>query len=132
VPNIFPSVPASSPEAVSAAFAAAINSRDLDAALELWVADAAIIRPDGDCTRGREAIAPALQALVDHDVTLQIDVANMFAAGEVAIATGTFTLRGTGADGHAFAERSSSVVVYARTANGWQIAIDAPWGLPRG
>jgi uncharacterized protein (TIGR02246 family) len=129
---MFPLVPAPSPEAVSRTFAAAINARDLPAALELWTADATIIGPHGDCTRGRDAIAPALRALVEHDITLQIDLADLFAAGEVAIATGTFTLSGTGADGHAFAAKSTSVVVYLRTADGWRIAIDAPWGLPEG
>jgi uncharacterized protein (TIGR02246 family) len=132
VPNIFPLVPAASAEAVSGAFAAAINVRDLPAALELWTADATIIGPDGNCTRGRDAIALALRALVDNDVTLQIDLADLFAAGEVAIATGTFTLSGTGADGQAFVAKSTSVVVYTRTADGWRIAIDAPWGLPEG
>jgi uncharacterized protein (TIGR02246 family) len=125
-------VPAHSPEAVSEAFAAAINAQDLPRALELWAADATIIGPHGDCTRGRDAIAPALRALVDNEITLQIDIADLYAAGEVAIATGTFTLHGTGGDGHTFTSQSTSVVVYNRTADGWRIAIDAPWGLPNG
>jgi uncharacterized protein (TIGR02246 family) len=123
---------APSPESVSEAFAAAINARDLPAALELWAADATIIGPDGDCTRGRDAIAPALRALVDNDITLRINLADLFAAGGVAIATGTFSLSGTGADGHAFDAQSTSVVVYTLTPDGWRIAIDAPWGLPEG
>ena len=124
-------VPATSPEHLSAAFAAAINARDVPAALDLWVEDGAIVQPDGNALRGRDAIASALQALVDNHVTLEIELANVFAAGDVATALGTLTLNGTGHDGTSFAQRSESVVVYARgTDGGWRIALDAPWGLP--
>jgi uncharacterized protein (TIGR02246 family) len=124
-------VPASSPDALSSAFTEAINSRDLPAALDLWTDDAAIIGPTGDRASGRAAIAAALQGLLDNGVTVKIDVTSIFAAGDVAVATGSFTARGTGADGEAFSSRSSSVVVYTRTRDGWRIALDAPWGLPQ-
>jgi uncharacterized protein (TIGR02246 family) len=124
-------VPVLSPDALSAAFTEAINSRDLPAALELWTEDAAIISPTGERASGRAAIAAALQGLLDNGVTVQIDVTSIFAAGDVAVATGSFTACGTGADGEAFSSRSSSVVVYTRTPDGWRIALDAPWGLPQ-
>jgi uncharacterized protein (TIGR02246 family) len=125
-------VPASSPEDLSQAFAAAMNAHDVGAALELWSDDAAIVQPDGRMTRGRDAIAGALQALVDNGVKLHIELGAIFAAGDVATAIGTLTLNGTGHDGRPFAQSSSSVVVYARAADGWRIALDAPWGLPTG
>ncbi len=124
-------MPASSPEALSEAFAAAINSRDVPAALELWMEDAAIVQADGQMLRGRDAIAGALQALVDNGVTLEILLANLFTAGGTAAAVGTLTINGTGADGQSFAQRSNSVVVYSRGPDGWRLAIDAPWGLPQ-
>jgi uncharacterized protein (TIGR02246 family) len=123
-------VPAPSPEALSRVFAQAINSRDLPAALELWTEDAAIIGPAGDRASGLAEIRAALQALLDNGVTVRIEVSDIFATGDVAIATGSFEASGTGADGEAFSSRSSSVVVYTRTADGWRIALDAPWGLP--
>jgi uncharacterized protein (TIGR02246 family) len=128
---MFPRVPASSPEALSVAFADAINSRDLSAALELWTADAAIVGPNGNGARGRAAIEDALRALVDHRVTLAIDVASIHTAGDIALATGTFTVSGTDADGARFSSQSTSLVVYTRAPDGWRIAIDAPWGLPQ-
>jgi ketosteroid isomerase-like protein len=91
----------------------------------------AIVRPDGDRTRGRAEIAAALKALLDNGVTVKIEVASIFAAGDVAVATGTFNVNGTGADGQPFDSRSSSVVVYTRADDGWRIALDAPWGLPQ-
>jgi uncharacterized protein (TIGR02246 family) len=131
-PNIFPVVPASSPEALSAAFAAAINSGDVGAALDLWTEDAAIVRPDGQTVRGRDAIEGTLQALVDNDVTLEIVVANVVAAGGTAAAVGTLKITGTDGKGARFEQRSQSVVIYAKGPDGWRLVIDAPWGLPPG
>jgi uncharacterized protein (TIGR02246 family) len=128
---MFPCVPASSPETVSAAFADAINARDLPAALGLWMDDAAIIGPEGESARGRDAIAAALQGLLESQVTLRIDIAEVYRAGGVAIATGTFATTGTRADGERFEAESDCVVIYAHASDGWRIAIDAPWGLPR-
>ena len=119
-----------SPEDLLRAFVAAINARDVAAAAELWLQDATIVGLDGHTTRGRDAIASALQALVDNEVTLDIELANVFTAGDVAIVLGTLTINGADADGRPFAQRSNSTVVYSRTAaDGWRIALDVPWGL---
>ncbi len=120
-----------SPEALAEAFAAAIGARDASAALDLWVEDAAIIQPDGQVVRGRQAIGGALGALVENGVEVEIEVARVFATSEVALVTGTLTLRGADANGTAFEQRSRSLVVYAKGADGcWRVTIDAPWGLP--
>jgi uncharacterized protein (TIGR02246 family) len=125
-------MPPSSPEALSEAFGAAINARDVSGALELWSEDAAIIQPNGQMLRGRDAIGDALRALVENEVSLEIDVTNVFVTAEVAIAVGTLTMRGAGADGRPYEQRSQSVVVYGRGSDGgWRLAIDAPWGLPQ-
>jgi ketosteroid isomerase-like protein len=50
----------------------------------------------------------------------------------LAIVSGALTLNGTAGAKEPFAQRSSSVVVYIRGADGWRIAIDAPSGLPPG
>jgi uncharacterized protein (TIGR02246 family) len=120
----------SSPEMLAAAFTAAINAGDVPAALELWLQDGAIAQPDGTALRGRAAIASALQALVDNGVTLEITIAGVLSAGDVAIVHGTLTLNGVGFDGERYSQSSDSVVVYQRGREGWRIAIDAPWGLP--
>jgi len=125
-------VPAESPEQLSQDFATAINERDVDAAADLWREDAAIVQRDGQMTHGRGAVAAALRALMDNGVTMRIELRGLFVAGDVATATGTLTLSGTGHDGRPFAQSSSSIVVYRRSADGWRIALDAPWGLPGG
>jgi uncharacterized protein (TIGR02246 family) len=124
-------MPAASPEDLSAAFAAAINARDVPAALELWSEDAAILTPDGQALRGRGAIGAALHALVDNGARVQVEVSELFTAGDVALATGTLTLSGSDGEGNLYTQRSQSVVTYLRGADGyWRVAIDAPWGLP--
>ncbi len=124
-------MPAASPEDLSAAFAAAINSRDVPAALELWSEDAAILTPDGQALRGREAIGAALHALADNGASVQVEVSELFTAGDLALATGTLTLSGLDGEGNPYTQQSQSVVTYLRGADGyWRVAIDAPWGLP--
>ncbi|HXW58507.1 MAG TPA: SgcJ/EcaC family oxidoreductase [Solirubrobacteraceae bacterium] len=120
------------PQELSAAFGAAVNAGDLATALELWTEDAVIVQPDGQTVRGRDAIAAALRALVEHEVRIDIHVEHTVTAGDIAVASGSLTMSGTGADGRAFNQRSDSIVVYSRAADGlWRLAIDAPWGLPR-
>jgi len=119
---------AASPEEVSDAFAAAINAGDVPAALELWSEDAAIVGPDGQTVRGRAAIASVLQALIGNGTTVEIEVSQLIATEDAAIATGELRMR---APGHEEVQSATSVVVYARAPDGsWRVAIDAPWGLP--
>lgn len=114
------------------AFAAAVNAGEIQAAVELWTDDATIVRPDGETVRGKPAVAAALQALVDNNVRMELDVSNVFVGGDVAIVAGSLTLNGINGAEEPFNESSSSIVVYIRGADGWRIAIDAPWGLPSG
>ncbi len=125
-------VPTDSPEQLAAAFAAAINAGNAQAAAALWIDDATIVQPDGATVSGRTAVTAALQALVDNGVQVQIDVSSVFVAGDAAMVAGGLTLNGTNGQHEPFAQRSSSVVIYTRGPDGWRIAIDAPWGLPAG
>jgi uncharacterized protein (TIGR02246 family) len=120
------------PEELSAAFAAAMEARDVAAALELWDHDAALIDAGGEALRGREAIEPALRALIANGIALEIDLVRSFSTGDVAVGVGALTMRGHDHDGEPFEQRSESIVVYRRGPDGrWRIALDAPWGLPR-
>jgi uncharacterized protein (TIGR02246 family) len=118
------------PEALAETFAAAVASGDVRSAGDLWLEDATIVQPDGQTVSGRESVIAALQALVDSGIGLDIDLARVFVAGDVAIVLGTLTLSGSDGDGEPFSHASKSVVVYNRRPDGWRIAIDSPWGLP--
>jgi uncharacterized protein (TIGR02246 family) len=123
-------MPSSSPEALAAAFGAALDARDVPAALDLWSEDAAIVQTDGQVLRGKDAIGAALHGLLDSGADVEIDVARVFATADVAIVVGTLTMSGADADGTPFSAQSQSVVVYHNGPDGWRVAIDAPWGLP--
>ncbi len=123
-------MPTDSPEALAATFTAAVNAGEVQSAVELWLEDAAIVRPDGQTARGRQAVGETLQTLVDGGVKIEIDLTRVFEAGDVATVLGTLTLKGVDSDGAAFTQTADSVVVYSRGPDGWRIAIDAPWGLP--
>jgi uncharacterized protein (TIGR02246 family) len=122
---------AATPEELSESFLAAVRSGDVEAALALWGPDAAIIAADGSAVRGSEAIGAALRALVAGGARVDIELASLFVAGDVALATGSLTLSGEAEDGSSYEQRSASTVVYSRGGDGgWRIALDAPWGLP--
>ena len=117
-----------SPEEVSAAFAAAINTGDVGAAVELWSEQAVIVAADGETVRGRAAVEGVLQTLIGNGTSVEIDVQRIYEAAEVAVAVGTLKVS-TATQG--LIAEASSVVVYSRGQDGsWRVAIDAPWGLP--
>jgi uncharacterized protein (TIGR02246 family) len=130
--NIVPRMAAHTPEQLSGEFAAAIGARDVRAALALWSEEAALIAADGQPIRGHVAIESALRALVENGIDIDIRLAGAVTAGDIAIGSGTLTMRGVDTDGQPFEHRSESVVVYRRDEDDrWRIALDAPWGLPQ-
>jgi uncharacterized protein (TIGR02246 family) len=121
-------VSTATPQELPRAFAAAINGRDLPAALELWDEHASMVTRDGEPIAGRAAIARLLQALIESRARVEIEIGTLAEAGGVALASGTVTI--TAADG--FAVRSAALAVYSRGEDGrWRLAIDAPWGMPQ-
>jgi ketosteroid isomerase-like protein len=62
-------MPTDTPEALSRAFAEAINARDIESAIDLWIDDATIVQADGQAIRGKAAVAGALHALIDSQST---------------------------------------------------------------
>ena len=115
------------PHAIPGRFEAAINAGDLDAALALWGERSVILTPQGERVDGREAISAVLGALIASGTRVTIDLRGVYEAGDVALAQGQVTMRAS--DGTT--TRSDACAVYARNGDGgWQLALDAPWGLP--
>jgi len=121
---------APTPDELPRLFAAAVNAGDTRAAMELWTGDAAMVSFDGSVLAGEGAVEGAVRALIEAGTSIEIEVERVFGAGEVALALGTLTMRGTDGDGRPFEARSSSMAVYTRQDGGWRVALDAPWGLP--
>jgi uncharacterized protein (TIGR02246 family) len=121
-------MPAATPEELLQSFIAAVNAGDLPGVLELWTHDAMIVGADGQAVAGREQIKPALEALIENDTKLDVRVGGVYVAGDVAIVSGVLGMNGSGEQ--PYRAESRSTVVYRRGADGWRIALDAPWGLP--
>ncbi len=121
---------ASTPEELPRLFAAAVNSGDTGAALELWTAEAAMIAFDGSVLEGEGAVEGAVRALIEAGTRIEIEIERVVNAGTVAVAFGRLTMRGADDAGRPFEQQSSSMAVYALQDGGWRVALDAPWGLP--
>jgi uncharacterized protein (TIGR02246 family) len=121
--------PLDSPAAVSEAFAAAINAGDLPAALRLYVKDAVMVAPDGHCARGAQAIGELLAGLVSMQVQMETQIERLVEAGDIAVASEAWTMRLRGPDGTRSEQHGQSIVLFARSQEGWRFSIDAPWGL---
>jgi ketosteroid isomerase-like protein len=118
-----------SPEAVAQVFVAAINSGDLDSALDLWVDDAVCVPAGAAPAAGKQAVRGVLAALIDNGTKLTIETSRTYIAGATAVRTGRLKLSGRGAGEEPFEVRTDYVTVYAFGDAGWRIAIDAPAGL---
>jgi ketosteroid isomerase-like protein len=117
-----------SPDAVAEAFVAAINAGDLDAALELWLQDAVIVRGGGVALRGKDAIRGVLATLIDNGTQLAFESTAGYAAGAAAVRFGMLKMSAQAANGAGYEGVTRFLTVYARGEDGWLIAIDAPAG----
>jgi uncharacterized protein (TIGR02246 family) len=118
-----------SPAGVSEAFAAAINTGDLAAALRLYDKDAVMVAPDGHCARGPQAIGELLAGLVSMQVQMETHIDSVIEAGDIAAASETWMMRLRAPDGTSSEQHGQSIVVFALGQEGWRFSIDAPWGL---
>jgi uncharacterized protein (TIGR02246 family) len=123
-------VSAASPDEVGRTFVAALNSGNLEAALELWLDDAVLLPPGGSPVEGRQAIRAALAPLIETAAELRIDSSRTYVAGGSAVRTGRLRLIAGSADGSPTEVVTHFITVYARSGDGWRIVLDAPAGLP--
>jgi ketosteroid isomerase-like protein len=117
-----------SPAGVSEAFTAAINAGDLPAALRLYGQDAVMVAPDGHCARG-PAIGELLAGLMSMQVEMETQIERVIEAGDIAVASEAWTMRLLSPDGTSGEQHGRSIVLFARSQEGWRFSIDAPWGL---
>jgi len=123
-----PAQPRSSAKDPSAALAAALSARELEAASACFARDACLITPDATVVRTRQSIRQVLHQLIAMGSRAEVEQHSMLVAGEVAIATETWTMRFEGADGAPFARSADSSSVLRRLEGTWKLQIAAPWG----
>jgi ketosteroid isomerase-like protein len=122
----------STPEQVSMGFAEAVSAGDLDGAAGFFAEDARFLMADGRLVEGRAAIRGVLRLLIANRPQMSVEIERMIETPRGAVGSEHWTLSFEG-DGEGPGEQSGrSTVVFARGAEGWEILIDAPWGLEPG
>jgi ketosteroid isomerase-like protein len=113
---------------ISAALAAALSVGDPTAATACFARDACLLTPDATTIRGRDHIRAILFQLIAMNPTVQVEQRGILIAGEVALATETWTIRLDGLDLTPFARTSETTTVLRRVEGNWKLQIAAPWG----
>jgi uncharacterized protein (TIGR02246 family) len=112
-----------------AAFVAAMNRGDLEAAIRLYDPDAVFVPEPGTVVVGREAIRAALAAMLAARPRLVTSARIVLAGEDLALYHSEWTMEGATSDGATVRESGRSADVLRRDAGGaWRIAIDNPWG----
>ena len=118
---------AQSPEALHALLEAAFNAGDLDALVEVYDHDAAlIVPPEGQRVSGRDAIRAAVQPTLALRPSAQIEVVEKLQADGLALTHARWSIVGT--DGGERVEMSGrGTIVSRRQPDGsWRIVLDNP------
>jgi uncharacterized protein (TIGR02246 family) len=121
----------STPEQVSSGFAAAISTGDLEGAAGFFAEDASFVMADGRIVEGRAAIGQVLETLIARRPTMTVEIERMIETPRGAVGAERWTVSFEGDGGKPVEHSGRSTVVFARAAEGWEILIDAPWGLGR-
>jgi uncharacterized protein (TIGR02246 family) len=121
-------MPATSPDETNELFAAAINSADLEAALELYEPDACLVPAPGEPVFGLDAIRAALQGFVDAKPTLTIEPGSLRQVGDLALAAHPWKATGEGPDGPVEVSGHAVEVVRRQADGTWRFVIDDPYG----
>jgi uncharacterized protein (TIGR02246 family) len=111
-----------------AAFADRLAAGDLDGALALYEPGATFAPQPGAQVTGIDAIREALTQFAALHPTLDGQVEKVLEAGDVALVTNRWTLRGTGPDGPLEMGGVSADVMRRQPDGTWRILVDDPWG----
>lgn len=115
------------PEDINAAFAAAVNARDIDALLRCYVPSGMVVNPDGTVATGHEQVAAHAEGLLQLGGRMTATNEYAFVNGDIALVGARFEIAFD--DGRpAITGRTAEVLT--RTADGWAYLIDHPFALP--
>jgi ketosteroid isomerase-like protein len=117
---------AASPRLACAALKRALGDGDIDAAAGCFAPDACLIAPDGTAVHGEGAIRTRLAELIASSAEIEIELAGVLAAGDIALAHERWSFRSEEAQGSS--EASHPTLVLRRVGAEWKLAIAAPWG----
>ncbi len=122
-------MPANTPEQIHRLFEEAFNAGDLDALLDLYEAEAALIAQPGSVAHGSEQARAALQGFLALKGRITLDTKLVVTVGELAYLVNRWSLTGTGPDGNPVVLGATTAEVARRQPDGgWRYVIDNAWG----
>lgn len=122
-------MPASNPEMAVREFFRLFNEGDVEAVLAMYEPGAVLVAPPGQEATGPAALRAALNGFLSLKPTLTMGIFRVIVAGDIALSTAKWTLRGTGPDVKAVHMEGTTSDVLRQQADGrWLFVIDSPWG----
>jgi len=120
-------MPATSPEQLHSLLAAAFNGRDVEAFLDLYEPEAAlVVPPEGLTVRGTAAIRAAIEPVFAAGPAFQNRIVGKLETDDLALAHIRWSSR-VGSGGDTVEESGRGTVVSRRQADGsWRIVLDIP------
>jgi len=121
---------ATAPEQMHGLFEQAFNAGDLEALMELYESDAALIPQPGTVVEGTAAIRDALRWFLDRRGEITLDTKLVVRVGDLAFLTNRWSLTGgTMPDGSPAQLGATTAEVARRQRDGtWLYVIDNAWG----
>ena len=123
---------ANAPEEIVRLIGPAITAKDMDAALSLYEPDATFAMPKGfgeGSVTGLDGLREAFTGFMAMSPVLEVNPEKTLVAGDTAMVTGNWTLKGTGPDGKDIEANGRFADVVRRQSDGsWLYVIDNPNG----
>jgi ketosteroid isomerase-like protein len=121
---------ARSPEEIDRIFERELNAGNLEGLLALYEPSAAFTVEPGNVVTGTAAIREALAGFVSLKPRISLTPRVLSTAGDIAMVSSKWSLKGTASDGSAMDLAGESVEIIRRQGDGtWKFVIDSPWGL---
>jgi ketosteroid isomerase-like protein len=109
------------------AWAAAFNSSDINAMLELAETDQVFVPAPGAALQG-DAAKGALEQFLSLGLPISMTVRHAFESGDIGLVIVDWAINGTAADGSTVALAGATADVARRGEAGWKFVIDNPFG----
>jgi ketosteroid isomerase-like protein len=116
---------AASPRLACQALKRALCEGDLEAAISCFSPDACLVAPDGTEVHGTAAIRSRLAGLIESRAEVEIELAGVLSAGDIALAHERWSFR---SEGEGFGHAPHPTLVLRCVGAEWKLAIAAPWG----
>jgi uncharacterized protein (TIGR02246 family) len=121
---------ARSPEEIDRLFEREVNAANLEAVVALYEPTATFTVEPGKVVTGTAAIREAIAGFLDLKPTIALSPRVLANAGDIAMVSSKWTLKGSAPDGSDVELAGESVEIIRRQADGtWKFIIDSPWGL---